>query len=181
MRKKPDILKREIIAKTRLFTMEALDLVFSNGAFATFQRLLPRNHGAVMVAPILGDDVLLVREYAAGVDRYELGFPKGIVEGDEDPLEAANREIQEEVGYGAKKLEKIRTMTAVPGYMNSQMTLILATDLYPAQLPGDEPEPLEVVPWPLKNLEGLLEEPDFTDGRSIAGMFLIKRHLVLCL
>jgi len=179
MGKKPEILQRNLLAQTRLFTLESVDLAFSNGHRGVFERLLPKNHGAVMVAPILGDEVLLVREYAAGIHEYELGFPKGVIEGEEDILEAANREIQEEVGYGAKELTVLRTMTAVPGYMKSKMIFIVANHLYPASLPGDEPEPLEVVSWPLKKLMDLLKEPDFTDGRSIAAMFLLKEHLGL--
>lgn len=177
MRKKPEILQRRIITQSRLFNIEAVDLAFSNGNKVTFERLVPRNKGAVMVAPILGDQLLLVREYANGVERYELGFPKGIIDDDEDLLQAANREMREEVGYAANKLTFLRYMTGSSGYLSSNMALILAEDLYAAPLPGDEPEPLEVVSWPLAQLESLLDEPDFTEARSIAAIFLIKQRL----
>ncbi len=177
MRKNPDVVNRKILSKSRIFTVEAVDLRFSNGTEVTFERLLSRGRGAVMMAAIHDDHVLLVREYAAGVERYELGFPKGIIEGEEDPITAANREMQEEIGYAANELQIIRSMTAAPGFIDADMTLILAQDLYPSSLPGDEPEDIEVVPWPLAELEKVFDEPDFTEARSIAAVYLIKDFL----
>ena len=72
---------------------------------ARYERLHSRGHGAVMVPPMLdADTVLLIREYAAGVHRYELGLPKGRIDAGETLLDAANRELKEEAGYGARKL-----------------------------------------------------------------------------
>ncbi|MDX1813056.1 MAG: NUDIX domain-containing protein, partial [Gammaproteobacteria bacterium] len=95
----PKILKQSTIAKTRIFEIEQMDLQFSNGVEVQYERLRSNPNGAVLVVPLLDDDtVLLIREYAAGVQRYELALPKGRVENNEDPLDAANREIMEEVG-----------------------------------------------------------------------------------
>ena len=74
----------------------------------------------------------------------------------------------EEVGYGAKELLALKSMTAAPGYWGSSVTVVLAKDLYPAKLPGDEPEELEVVPWRLSNYHELIAREDFTESRSIA-------------
>ena len=73
--------------------VEVLDLEVSNGERRHFHRQKPHGHGAVVVVPMLDDDtVLLVREYAAGVHRYELGLVKGRIDAGESPIEAANRE-----------------------------------------------------------------------------------------
>src|SRR5687767_14877988 len=73
--------------------MERLDLEFDNGERRRYERLHGRGHGAVIVVPLLDDDtVLLVREYAAGVHRYELGLVKGRIDAGETPLQAADRE-----------------------------------------------------------------------------------------
>ena len=64
--------------------MERLDLEFANGERRRYERLHGRGHGAVIVVPMLDDDtVLLVREYAAGVHRYELGLVKGRIDAGE--------------------------------------------------------------------------------------------------
>ena len=172
---KPQILHREALASTRLFHIERLALRFSNGTEVEYERLLSAGNGAVAVVPMLDDEtVLLVREYAAGVDRYELGLPKGRIEPDEDPLKAANRELKEEIGYGAHELRHLGELTIAPAYLGHATHLILARDLYPQRLDGDEPEPLQVVPWRLDNIAELLARNDCTEARSIAALFMVR-------
>jgi ADP-ribose diphosphatase len=130
------------------YRLERLDLEFSNGERRQYERLHGRGHGAVIVVPLLDDDtVLLVREYAAGLHRYELGLVEGRIDPGEAPLHAANRELQEEAGYAARSLHLLRMLTLSPRYMSHQAHVVVARDLYPQRLPGDEPEELEVVPW----------------------------------
>jgi len=160
------------------FQRQQLDLEFSNGERRLFERLISRGHGAVVVVPMRDDDtVLLVREYAAGVHRYELGLVKGRIDAGEDPVQAANRELQEEAGYGARRLDVLRAMTLAPTYMGHQSHLVLARDLYPSRLEGDEPEELEVVPWKLSELDQLMLREDFSEGRSLAALFIAREWL----
>ena len=174
MPKPPEIISRELIAQTRVFRVEKLGLRFSNGVQVEFERLRGSGRGAVLVVPLLGDDrLLLVREYAAGLDRYELAFPKGLMESGETPEQAADREMQEEVGYGARRLAVLKTLSVAPGYADFQTHVVVASDLYPRRLPGDEPEPIEVVEWRLDDLGALLERSDFVEARSIAALYLL--------
>ena len=162
------------------FTLQQLDLEFSNGERRLFQRLNGRGHGAVVVVPMLDDQtVLLVREYAAGMHRYELGLVKGRIDAGEDAVTAANRELMEEAGYGARQLDVLRQLTLAPTYMSHQTTLVLARDLYPQRLPGDEPEELEVVPWKLDELDSLMLREDCSEGRSLAALFIARQWLAL--
>jgi len=175
---KPKILSQQTVAQSRLFHIEELQLRFSNGEQRTFERLASRGNGAVLVVPVHEDrEVLLIREYAAALDRYELGFPKGLIDPGEQPEQAANRELKEEIGYGAHQLTALTTMSLAPGYIAHQTRIILARDLYPERLPGDEPEPLEVVRWDLNRVPELLQRDDFTEARSIASLFLAIRAL----
>lgn len=178
MRKKPRIINKQTLAKTRLFHIEQLDLRFANGVETRYERLIGSKRGAVLVVPMLDDEtVLLIREYAAGVDRYELALPKGRIEPNEDLLEAANREIMEEVGYGANDLHHLTSLSLAPGYLGHYTHIVLARDLYPQQCQGDEPEEIEVVPWQLGRINELLEFDDFTEARSIAALFMTREHL----
>jgi len=176
---KPEILAQRIVARSRLFQIEELELRFSNGEQRTFERLASRGPGAVLVVPMLDDQtVLLIREYAAGLERYELGFPKGLIDPGETAEQAANRELMEEVGYGARQLVPLTTVSLAPGYLGHQTQILLARDLYPERREGDEPEPLEVVRWPLNRLTELLQRDDFSEVRSIAALFLVSQHLL---
>src|SRR3546814_13511383 len=88
------------------------------------------------------------------------------------PLVAANRELQEEAGYAARSLHHLRMLTLSPRYMSHQAHVIVARDLYPQRLPGDEPEELELVPWKLDALHELVLREDFSEGRAVAALFM---------
>ena len=175
MKEKPSIHARRCIIHTGIFNIEEIDLEFANGEKRKYQCIIGSKQGAVLVVPLLDKDtVLLIREYAAGTDCYELAFPKGHIEEGEDMLSAANREIQEEVGYAAERLEQIASFTIAPGYLGHVTHIVLASELYPHRLEGDEPEPIEVVPWKLADLPELLGRPDFTEARSVAALYLVR-------
>lgn len=178
MSKKPRILSAQTIARTRCFHVEELGLEFANGTVVRYERLNASPYGAVLVVPMLDEDtVLLIREYAAGVHRYELGLPKGLIEVGESMLEAANRELMEEVGYGARDLRHLTSLTLAPGYIGHVTHVVFARDLYERRTKGDEPEEIEVVPWRLSNLKQLLAQDDCTEARSIAALFLVRDML----
>lgn len=175
---KPQITRSEQIARTRLFKVEELDLEFSNGEMRTYERLVAGPNGAVMIVPILNNKtLLLIREYSAGTDNYQLAFPKGLMETGETIEQSANRELKEEIGYGARKFTAMKQMSLAPGYLSHKMNLVLAEDLFSESLEGDEPEPLQVVEWPIDKIESIVEQPDFTEARSIAALFLAKQIL----
>jgi len=157
------------------FQVEQMELEFTNGARRRFERTKPRGRGAVIVAAMPdADTILLIREYAAGLHRYEIGLPKGRIDPGEDAVTAANRELKEEAGFGARKLEVLRELSLAPTYFSHGTTLVLAEDLYPERLPGDEPEELEVIPWKLDRLHELMLREDCSEGRSLAGLFIVR-------
>jgi ADP-ribose diphosphatase len=175
---KPEILGAEVVAQSRLFKVEQVQLRFSNGEERTFERMGGSGRGAVMVVACPDPEhFYLIREYCAGTHDYQLGFPKGLIDPGEDALQAGVRELKEEAGFGARNLVMLRSVALAPGYFNATMQIVLATDLYPERLEGDEPEPLELVPWRWSQLDDLLAQVDFTEARSIAALFLAKAYL----
>jgi len=178
MAKLPKILARREHIPGRLFKVEKLDLEFSNGEKRTYERLLTQGLGAVIVVAMSDDDtVLLVREYAAGLHHYELGLVKGRLEAGESILEGALRELKEEVGFGAKNMVELMALSLAPGYMTHVTHVVLARDLYRDKLEGDEPEELEIVPWPMAELDSLVQRADCTEGRSIAALYIARDYL----
>jgi ADP-ribose diphosphatase len=177
-RKFPIIHATRKTSSSRFLQTEQVDLEFSNGERRTHERLLSSGLGAVIIVPMRdADTVLLVREYGAGLDHYELGLPKGRLDRDESVEQGADRELKEEVGYGARHLKLIGALSLAPAYMTHMTNVVLAQDLYPQRLPGDEPEQLEVVPWQLSDLHTLIARDDVTEGRSIAALFMAREYL----
>ena len=171
----PEIIATETLATTRFFKIEALDLRFSNGVERRYE-CLPAGgaEGVIVVAVNAQNELLLIREYAAGFHEMQLTLPKGLVEPEESMEAAASRELAEEAGFAAKQAEFIKRLTLAPGHMGFTINVVFATGLYPKQLQGDEPEPIELVPWPLQRLDELLSSEEFCEARAIAALALCR-------
>lgn len=175
--KKPQILARNLVASSRLFKIESLDLRFSNGVERCYERLVPGGRGAVMMVAMLKDDQFaVIREYGGGVEDYTLTLPKGAVDPGETMRQACHRELQEEIGYGAKRFTWLKKLSLSPSYMSGGIDLILAEDLYPSQLEGDEPEPLELIPWSIHDIPELISRNDCNEGRVVAALSIVQMH-----
>lgn len=173
--KLPKVLRSKIVASSRLFSVETLDLEFSNGEQRTYERLPRRGREAVIICAITqNEEVVLVREYLAGLHKYELCLPKGTVDPSESFEMAANRELKEEAGYGANHIQYLRELTIAPSHMGFSVHAMLATDLYEESLPGDEPEPLEVILRPLDEIDKLVFDQELSEARSIATLRLAE-------
>jgi len=179
MPQSPKVFNKKTIAESRLFRIEAMDIEFSNGQQRQYERLARnQSNGAVLIVPMLNNEtVLLIKEYSAGVDRYELGLAKGKIDDGESILNAANRELKEEVGYGARRLTHLTSLSIAPSYMEHMIEIVIAEDLYEERLQGDEPEELEVIPWKLDNIQDLLATGECTEARSIAALYMTKDYL----
>jgi len=179
VRKPPKIIAKKTLVKTRIFNIEQLHLQFENGNEVQYERIFSPPSGAVLIVPQLDSEtIILIREYCGGTQRYEIAFPKGRVEEGESPILSANREIMEEIGFGARQLEHIKSLSVSPGYMSHQTHIIYATDLYQQKLEGDEPEPIEILYWKLNKLDDLIYNDEFTEARSLAALYLLKHRLL---
>ena len=178
MPKLPKIHSRKEHDPGKFIKAERLELEFSNGVKRTYDRLCTRGLGAVIVVAMFDKDtILMVKEYAAGLHHYELGLVKGRLEEGESILEGAQRELKEEAGYGARDMVEITALSLAPGYMTHMTHVVLARDLYPEKLEGDEPEELEIVPWAISDLHTLVQRTDCTEGRSIAALYIARDYL----
>jgi ADP-ribose diphosphatase len=179
MKPLPQVLETQTLAESRLFKIESLRLRFANGAETEYERIIGSSTvGAVLIAA--QDDqqrLLFIREYAAGVNRYDLVLPKGRMEPNESGRATAQRELREETGYAAAEFEHLSTVAVAPGYTNFETQIWFARSLSAAPLPGDEPEAAEVVRLSIDDAMAAMVSGELNEARSMLAVFLVQRSL----
>jgi ADP-ribose pyrophosphatase len=134
--------------------------------------------GSVVIIPIdTKGNILFVRQYrhAAGGDLLEL--PAGTRESDEPYHECAAREIREETGMEAGKLEDLGKFYLAPGYSTELMGVFLATELKHNPLEADDDEFLSVEKISVKDVFKMVSRGEMPDAKSLAALLLAKPHL----
>ncbi len=121
--------------------------------------------------PLLPDgSVLLVRQYRYPMGEYLLEIPAGKIDRPESPEKTAARELVEETGYQAGRLEKIAEIYSTPGFCDELLHIYLATDLSPAQAHQDEDEEIELRRFTLAELRELVQNGKIRDGKTLIGI-----------
>ena len=134
--------------------------------------------GAVTLVPVDEQNrVWFVRQYRHAAGEVLLELPAGTVEPGEPPLECARREIREEIGMAAGRIELIGQYFLAPGYSTEFMHVFLATDLHPDPLEGDADEFLSAEAIPLEEVLRMAENGKIRDAKTLASLMLAKRHL----
>ncbi len=121
-------------------------------------------------------NVLMVKQYRKPAEAELLEVVAGGIEAGEDPKEAAIRELREEVGHTAGKLELLSSFWLAPGWCTEFMYAYLATDLSPSKLSGDADEHISVVTVPLHRVPSLIQSGEIQDVKSIAALLLAMRR-----
>jgi 8-oxo-dGTP pyrophosphatase MutT (NUDIX family) len=169
-------LSEEPIFDGHLFSVRHVTFADPDGQ--PFTRDVVRHPGAVSVVPLHGDGtVTLVRQLRVAVGVPVLEAPAGTcdVEG-EEPAETARRELAEEAGLLAGRLERLAAVYNSPGYTDQRTTVFLATDLEPCETArgGVEERWMSVERVALSDLEHLVEDGRLTDSTTIVGLYLAR-------
>lgn len=146
-----------------------------------FHRDVVRHPGAVAVVPVTdGGRALLVRQYRGPVDRWLLEIPAGTRDVDgEAPEVTAARELEEEVGVRAQRLELLATIYNSPGFCDEETLVYLGTGLSSAAPArhGIEEEHIEVLEVSLSEVDSMVSSGRLTDAQSILGLLLARARL----
>ena len=143
-----------------------------------FVRETIQHPGAAVILPLLDDGrVCLLRNYRVAVDETLIELPAGTLEEGELPIATAARELAEETGYAAARIEPLAEMLMSPGILNERMHVFLATGLTTGTAALEAGEEIEtfVVAW--DEALALVDDGRIKDAKTIAALLLYDRRL----
>lgn len=171
-----ELLRSETLLQGRVFRIRRDTLKTPDGRETKFETI--EHGGSVIVVPVdESGDMYFVRQYRHAAGKYLLELPAGTRDGDEPYEACAAREIREETGMQAGKLQKVGEFFLAPGYSSEFMEVYLATDLKHNPLEADEDEFLTVEKYSLKQAIAMAERGEMPDAKSLAALLMVKPYL----
>ena len=164
----------ELLLTTRIFRVVRKWQRVADGS--TRPREVVLHPGAVVILPMVGaEQVCLIRNFRIAVDETLWELPAGTLEVGEDPAVTARRELIEETGFRAEKIEKLAEFYMSPGMLHERMHLFVATGLTdgpPALEVGEEIE-RHVMRW--DEALGMVDAGEIRDAKTLAGLLMYDR------
>jgi ADP-ribose diphosphatase len=166
----PKIINSEKVFEGRVFDVTR-DTVMEGEH--TYKREVVRHSGSAVIIPVHDDGtVVLVRQYRHPAVRYMLEAPAGTLAKGERPEVGAARELEEELGLVATRLEKLSEFFVSPGFLEEKMWVFLATEFSEGQQRLDDDEILDVVRLPLAEALEMITSGEIQDAKTIIGLML---------
>ncbi|MCH7787924.1 MAG: NUDIX hydrolase [Acidobacteria bacterium] len=140
------------------------------------RRDVVRHPGAVGIVALDGDDVFLVRQYRAPVDKEVIEIVAGkIDQGDADPACTAHREVVEELGMVAGSLRHLQSIVMTPGFCDERLELFVASDLSQANRAphGIEEDHMETLRMPMTAALSMVQSGEIDDAKTVIGLWAV--------
>ena len=165
----------EFVDSKKIFTGRVFDVTVDTvrEGERTYVREIVHHRGSAVMVPAFDDGTIaLVRQYRHPAVKYLLELPAGTLNEKERPEEGAARELEEELGVVAGKLEKLCEFFVSPGFCEEKMWLYLATDLKETKQRLEEDELIEVVRLPIDRALQMITDGEIEDAKTIIGLLL---------
>lgn len=168
-------LSKEEIFQGRLLTLEVHQVELEDGS--TSVRELVWHPDAVCVVVLTKDNhTILVRQYRKPLEQHILEIPAGKIDDGESPLQAAVRELEEEVGYLSGDVRHVMDFYSSPGFCNEKLSLFVAENVELGEQNLDDGEFIEIVRLPFTEVVEMAARGELGDAKTVAGIFAVA-HL----
>ena len=155
----------------RVFNLVKENYTLDNGVTSEMDFI--QHPGAAAMVPMLNStDVILIKQYRHALREFIWEIPAGTLDPEESPLNCAQRELIEEIGYSAADWQQLGTITPLPGCSDERIHIFLASDLRRAEQNLDDDELLKVHPLKLEKALQMILTGDISDGKTISGLYL---------
>lgn len=165
-------IKSEIIYKGKILNLRKDKVTVKNGT--SYREIIEHNGGAVTVPITKKGEIVLVKQYRKAAGRVLLEIPAGKIDPGEEPEHAAIRELREETGYRAGKVEHLIDIYPTPGYCEEILYIYFATDLESGETDFDENEAIDIVLIPFADAVSLVKSGEIMDAKTITGILLAE-------
>jgi ADP-ribose pyrophosphatase len=158
----------------RVISLDVDEVRFPDGSVGSLEMV--RHPGASAVVPMLSSpddddpEVLLIRQYRYAAEGYLYEIPAGRLDPGESPAQCAGRELTEETGYVADRVEHLFTMYTTPGFTDEKIHLFLATGLTAGEAHREADEFLDLVPMRLSRALSMCQQGEIQDAKTALGL-----------
>jgi ADP-ribose pyrophosphatase len=165
---KPEIIENKLIYQGKVFDVLLTKIRESD---VVYEREIVRHNGSAVIVPVFEDmTVALVKQYRHAAGKYLLEIPAGSIEKNESAEQCAERELAEEVGLKAGKIEKIAEFFVSPGFLSEKMFVFLATELKQEKQTPEVDEILEIKRYDFQTIFKMIKNGEFEDAKTIIGL-----------
>lgn len=166
------VIEQKDVFKGDFLKVEKVKVKLPDGNFA--DRDIVRHPGASALLALKDKEtILLVKQFRMAINRETLEIPAGKLEKGEEPLKAAERELEEETGFKAEKIEYLGTIATGPGFTDEQIRIFKATNLYKGVKGGDDDEFIDVIPKKIVDVKKMIKNGEIIDAKTIAALMYI--------
>lgn len=169
-------LARRTVYRGKIVNLDLEDVTLPNGHRMTIEMI--RHSGAAAVVPVLPNgEVVLIRQYRHAAGGWVFEVPAGRLDAGEEPEACARRELEEEAGYRAGRMERMAAIFSTPGFTDEKIHIFLARDLTPVPHDREPDEVIEVVTMPMAEAVRKIESGEIVDGKTICALMMASRRL----
>jgi ADP-ribose pyrophosphatase len=171
------VLSSELVLHTRVFDVQREKVIEPSGLETTRDIIV--HPGSVVVLPVLPDGrIVLIRQYRHSVEQYLWELVAGRRDGDESFVEGARRELREETGYTAGKMQLLVDLFPSPGFLRENMAIFLATGLNKGEASPEPDERITQKVVTLREAERWVRGGKIRDGKTVAGILYYSKFFV---
>ena len=165
-------IKSEKIYEGAIINLRRDEVTVQGGT--SYREIIEHNGGAVIAALTEDKKLVMVRQYRKPAGRVMLEVPAGKIDPGEKPLEAAVRELKEETGYTAAKVEFLTQFYPSVGYSEEMLYLYLCTGLTPGETNFDENEAIDIEEIELDKLFKMAMSGEIEDAKTLIAILTVK-------